>query len=952
MKSKTSLQCGVLLLSLCFISVPLAGQQPCQPPKLPIPLAGQNIFNESQEMDLGDAVAQHLRHDHRVIDNEEVTGYVRRIGDRIIKHLPPTNLQFQFFLIDLNELNAYTLPGGRIYLSRKLVAFAQNEDELAGVIAHELGHIVARHSTIDTTILFREVLGVTEVSDRRDIFQKYNQLIENTARKPKAFEKLDNHEAGNQNVADLIGLYAMVRAGYDPQAQASLWDRYHELKGKTGGGFLSNLFGRTKPEQKRLREMLKGLESLPAECLGARNTASGEEFHQWQTAVVSYTSNLGRKESVPGLISKQVLQPALRSDINQLRFSPDGKFILAQDDSGINVLSREPLAPLFRIDATEAKPAQFTPDSRMIVFSTSNMRVEFWDVAEKKIKTANELVTRKKCLQTALAPDGRVLACFDSDFGLNLFEVATGTAVFEKKEFTQVGFSDLFMMLLSALLADDDTDMSEREFINMAFSPDGHYFVAGDRSVSFTPLGTLATNVQSLAYDLTTKTASGVKGDLKEIISSAFAFVGPDKIVGRHSGNPKKSGLYSFPAGKAIANFDVFSSSLWPVTSGNFVLLRTAGNYSGGLLDLTTQKVIRINQRLVLDAYDSLVASQQRNGELGLYDMKAVTAKTVVLPQTPFGRLYAADITPDFKWLAVSGYSKGAVWDLTQKEMVFHVRGFRGAHLGENKMFFADFPKLDPVERNIAHLNLATRDVVAGPTLENGSARQHGSFVIQMNTTKKSPSYWENVTMEVRDGRTLSPLWSLAFPNERPRYWAAPRDGTLTLLWPVSSKAVAAETKDQPDLKAQLSALKEKKGDYLLKVLDLKNGKALGKLLIETGKGSFRITDVLTSDDWVAISDTQNRTLVYSLSSGQQKGKVFGRLTAISPESNLLCVENGEGLLTLHELASFEKRRQFTFPSRVSLVRFSDDGKRLFVLTADQTVYLLDVSSPASTKSS
>ena len=345
-----------------------------------------------------------------------------------------------------------------------------------------------------------------------------------------------------------------------------------------------------------------------------------------------------------------------------------------------------------------------------------------------------------------------------------------------------------------------------------------------------------------------------------------------------------------------------------------------------------------------------MLASQQRNGELGLYDLKSLTSQTVVLPQTPFGRLYAVDITPDFKWLAVSGYSKGAVWDLAQKEMVFHVRGFRGAHLGENKMLFADFPKLDAVERNVAHLNLSTRDIAVGATLENGSARQHGNFVIQMNTTKKSSSYWENVVMEVRDGRTLSPLWSLPFPNERPRYWAAPRQGTLTLLWPVSSKAVAAEAKDQPDLKAQLSALKEKKGDYFLKVLDLKNGKALGKLLIETGKGSFRITDVLTIGDWVAISDSQNRTLVYSLSSGQQKGKVFGRLTAASPESNLLCVENGEGLLTLHDLASFEKRQQFTFPSRVSLVRFSDDGKRLFVLTADQTVYLLDVTSVGSSR--
>ena len=169
----------------------------------------------------------------------------------------------------------------------------------------------------------------------------------------------------------------------------------------------------------------------------------------------------------------------------------------------------------------------------------------------------------------------------------------------------------------------------------------------------------------------------------------------------------------------------------------------------------------------------------------------------------------------------------------------------------------------------------------------------------------------------------------------------APRDGTITLLWPVSSKAASSAVKGNPTLAQQLKTLKEKEGDYFLKVLDLKSGKPLGELLIETGKGSFRITDVVTSGDWVVISDTQNRTLVYSLSSGQQKAKVFGKLAAVSPVSNLLCVENGEGLLNLYELTSFAERQQFTFPTRVSFVRFSDDGKRLFVLTADQTVYLL-----------
>ena len=167
----------------------------------------------------------------------------------------------------------------------------------------------------------------------------------------------------------------------------------------------------------------------------------------------------------------------------------------------------------------------------------------------------------------------------------------------------------------------------------------------------------------------------------------------------------------------------------------------------------------------------------------------------------------------------------------------------------------------------------------------------------------------------------------------------------MTLVWPATSKAASADIKGNAELTRELSALKEKQGDYLLKVVDLNSGGALGEFLMETGKGSFRISNVVASGDRVAISDNQNRTLVYSLQSGQQLGKVFGRQAAFSNASNLLCVENKDGLLELYDLTSFAKRQQYTFGSRVSLVSFSSDGKRLFVLTANQTVYLLDVAS-------
>jgi WD40 repeat protein len=940
MSSKFLTKICLFALLICFVPGLLSAQQPCQLPK-PAVSSTDNIFSESQEMDLGDAVAEHLQNSHHVIDDEAVTGYLRRIGERLTQHLPPTNLRFQFFLFDINDVNAFTLPGGRIYVSRKLVAFAQNEDELAGVIAHELGHIVARHSTIDSTILFREVLGVTAVTDRRDIFEKYNRLIENTASKPKVFEKLDNHESGNQNVADLIGLYTLVQAGYDAGAQASLWDRYFGLKGKTSGGFLSDLFGRTKPEQKRLREMLKGLDSLPATCRGARPTASEADFRQWQSAVVAYSGPAIRKESAGPNISKKMLEPALRSEINQMRFSPDGKLVLAQDDSGINVLTREPLKQLFRIDSDDAKPARFTPDSRSVVFWTPNLRVEVWDVAEKKLKNVSEVVTRKRCLQTALSPDGKVLACLDKDFGLNLFEVATGNTIFEKKAFSEINLMDVLSILVEAM-GNDELDFGDHEFINMAFSPDGRYFVAGDRSLVYGMLGG-RTTVQSMMFDLTTGKSSNLKGDLTEIVASGFAFVGPNKVVGKNNGNVKKSGIYSFPEGQPQANFEMFGASFWPVTSGDFVVLRRSGKYAGGLLNLATQKITLINGRPILDAYGDVVASEQRNGTLGFFDLKKIASQSIALQKGPLGKLYAVDVTPDFKWLAVSGFSRGAVWDLEKGKMALNLRGFRGAFL-DGTTFYGDFPKEDTTPRNIAQLSLVSNAASSGPTIENSSARQSGKFLIQFTPIKKGGSSWENVTMDVREASTMSPLWTLTFSNERPRHWAASRDGTLSLLWQASSKAASAAVKENPALAQQLKALKEKQGDYLLRVLDINNGNRLGELLIETGKGSFRITDVVASGNWVAISDTENRTLVYSLSSGEQKARVFGKQHAISAAANLLLVENGQGVVDLYDLTTAEKREQLNFPARVSFARFSDDGQRLFVLTANQSVYVIDLS--------
>lgn len=122
------------------------------------------------------------------------------------------------------------------------------------------------------------------------------------------------------------------------------------------------------------------------------------------------------------------------------------------------------------------------------------------------------------------------------------------------------------------------------------------------------------------------------------------------------------------------------------------------------------------------------------------------------------------------------------------------------------------------------------------------------------------------------------------------------------------------------------------------------NGNLRGKLLIEIGKGSFRITNILTARDWVVVNDNQNRVLIYALATGALRGRVFGSRAAVNAIRNLLCVENERGQLTVHDLQTMQKRDEFTFAQPVSYVSFNAEGTKLFVLTANQMVYWLNLT--------
>ena len=547
--------CFWLLAFLLFSVQNIFAQTECQPPQIIFNKDSGNIFNEQQEMDLGDAMFERFQKDYRVIDDETVNAYLQSIGDRISRHLPQLNIKFRFVVVDLPDTNAFAMVGGRIFVTRKLISFVRNEDELAGVIAHELGHATVRHGAIDMSRYFKEVLGVTQVGDRRDIFNKYNEFIEKW--RTKKISTRSNHEDNQQLEADKVGIHALIAAGYDANIYTAFWSRFTDAQKPN---FFTNLFGATRPVDKRLREMIDAVKVLPPQCFEKRTDATKEDFDKWRVAVINF-SGLGGNESLKNLIYRRRLVP-LRSDIEHLKFSPNGEYLLAQDDSTLTVLRREPLTPIFRVEAENALPAAFTPDSKTVVVYNKNLRVQKWNIAERSLISTHEVAVPRGFWQSYMSPDGNTLACYLYNGDLVLYDVATNEEIFKEKSFYTPTYSDYYFWFFVMEIF----DIREIPVLSMKFSPDGRYFLAGRKrindSLTFTnPFSITPDSEVSIAIDLQTRKNFSIGGNVKKLLYASFDFMASDKIIGQFGQNMEKSGIFKFPTGERLDQFEMSGSS-------------------------------------------------------------------------------------------------------------------------------------------------------------------------------------------------------------------------------------------------------------------------------------------------------------------------------------------------------------------------------------------------------
>lgn len=912
-------------LFFAFASYSLA-QTPCPAPPLIHGTAKGNIFTEAQEMDLGDAIAQQFERNFHVMQDPQLNAYLNEIARKLLAQMPPTQLKIQVTLVDLPVVNAFTIPGGRIYITRKFVAFAQSEDELAAVLSHELGHALSHQPAARFSQLFRQILGVSQVGDRDDVFRKYNLVLDSIARKHLHFDVQENEE--DQDVADKYGVYALTRAGYSPEAMADMWDRYAHTQGKTGN-WLTDLFGTTGPGELRLRRMRESVPPMPAACI-APHVETAAAFRAWQQSVIAYTTS-AESESLAGLVWKRQLSPPLESEITNVKFSPDGKYILAQDDFSVYILSRQPLRALFRIPVDGIESASFTPDSQSVLIWTHGLHVEKWNVGLQKRTEVHEVVVPRPCTQTTVSSDGSVAACVqmvlgsdEMHFDFSLIDTATNASILMKQHLYSPSHNELFAMLFLFGLN------GQTKYFNMAFSPDGHYFAISGFLVAW-------------AWDVQARTPLKLSSTVQNIMSDGFAFDAPDDIVGINARDPKKSGSAHFPSGAAGISIPFYHQTFEAPAAGGGILVRPAGNNAVALVDLKTGKGLLGSQVSALDVYGQFYARPRPDGAIGLYDLtsRQEIASTPLLGHW-IGNPLAAEVSPDLKWFAASGKTRGAIWNLATGERVFHVRGFSACAFSSQDDLFADFIPFEKVKRSLEVLNPADSTVKPGVTLDDDKAQisQVGMYLLH---GQHEHGKWNGpLDLEVQDISTGTALWQRRFTNGFPNVHKSPESDWLSMVLPLNSDETKQQQKEDPALAEELKRISNKDSGRLVQIVNAEDGKLEAEVAVDTGNGSFRIQQALPAGKWVVLADNENRALVYSID-GKLVGTLFGTRPTVSGSAGFLALESQARTLAIYDLATLTKREDLTFSSPVVFYQFVDNGSKLFAATDDQTAYMLAI---------
>jgi hypothetical protein len=217
-----------MVLVIALTATTVAAQTKVTPPK--------NKYTPEQDVKIGREAAAEVRQQYPIITDDNIESYLDRLGDRLVEAAPRElnnpAFEYSFTPVNLKDINAFALPGGPMFVNRGMIEAAGGEGEVAGVMAHELAHVLLRHGTANATkqqgfqigALAGAIAGAVIGGNLGQIVSQGSQFGLGTW--------LMKYSREYEKQADLVGAQIMARAGYDPRDLAHMFETIQ----KQGGG--------------------------------------------------------------------------------------------------------------------------------------------------------------------------------------------------------------------------------------------------------------------------------------------------------------------------------------------------------------------------------------------------------------------------------------------------------------------------------------------------------------------------------------------------------------------------------------------------------------------------------------------------------------------------------------------------------------------------------------------
>ena len=193
-----------------------------------------NLYSIEQEQKIGNDLAKQLLEEYQkkgqVYDDPQTLEYLNRMGQKLIQYAPEKDFQYHFYALKLPEVNAFAIPGGHIFVFTGLINYSQSEAELAGVLAHEQGHIIARHGTEQMSKQLAANIGASIVL--QSVGGSVNPDVAGLAINIAATGYFLAYSRANEREADDLGARMIYKADWSPQGMVDFFDRLSKKEGK------------------------------------------------------------------------------------------------------------------------------------------------------------------------------------------------------------------------------------------------------------------------------------------------------------------------------------------------------------------------------------------------------------------------------------------------------------------------------------------------------------------------------------------------------------------------------------------------------------------------------------------------------------------------------------------------------------------------------------------------